>query len=100
MKKEDIARGLKLSGTQKKDDIVVRVGKKVLPVNESTTKSSSSKTPTLTPNLSFDLKKEKGDRTKTISRMKELLRWAAANAKSEKGGKYIARKVCFYSVWF
>ncbi|KAI3526523.1 hypothetical protein L1887_05780 [Cichorium endivia] len=86
MKKEDIARGrLKLVGSQKKDVL----GNKVLPVNESTTTLSSSKN----PNLCLDLKKEKGDRSKTMYRMKlELLRWAAA-AKSDKGGKYIARKV-------
>ncbi|KAJ4956667.1 hypothetical protein NE237_013450 [Protea cynaroides] len=36
--------------------------------------------------------KPKGEKTKTISRMKELLRWASA-AKAEKGGKYISRKV-------
>lgn len=91
MKKEDIARGLKFGGSQKKDDVVVvRVGSKVLPVNyESTTTLSSSKN----ANLSLDLKKEKGEKIKTISKMKlELLRWAAA-AKSDKGGKYIARKV-------
>ncbi|CAH1417869.1 unnamed protein product [Lactuca virosa] len=93
MKKEDIARGLKFGGSQKKDDVVVvRVGNKVLPVNyESTTTLSSSKN----PNLSLDLKKEKGEKIKTISKMKlELLRWAAA-AKSDKGGKYIARKIIF-----
>ncbi|KAL8258987.1 hypothetical protein R6Q59_026940 [Mikania micrantha] len=89
MKKEDITRGLKLGGSPKKDDATVRVGNKVLPVNESTAKFSSSKNTSL--NSSLDTKKEK-DGTKTISRMKELLRWAAA-AKSEKGGKYIARKM-------
>ncbi|KAL2508043.1 hypothetical protein Fot_31690 [Forsythia ovata] len=35
----------------------------------------------------------KGDKNRAISRMKELMRWAAAAAKSEKGGKYIGRKV-------
>ncbi|KAI3667953.1 hypothetical protein L6452_43024 [Arctium lappa] len=81
-KKEEVARGPKFGGAQKKDDLVVWVGNKVLPVNES-----------ITPRIpSPDVKKEKGDRTKTVSRMIELLRWAAA-AKSEKGGKYIARKV-------
>ncbi|XP_060197613.1 uncharacterized protein LOC132626678 [Lycium barbarum] len=36
--------------------------------------------------------KAKGDKTKAISKMKELIRWAAA-AKSQKGGKYFGRKV-------
>ncbi|KAJ0792540.1 hypothetical protein HanOQP8_Chr01g0019141 [Helianthus annuus] len=88
MKKEDITRGLKFGGAPKKDDVTACVGNKVLPVNESTTTSSSSKN----PNSILDMMNKKGDKTKTMSRMKELLRWAAT-AKSEKGGKYIARKV-------
>ncbi|CAA3023819.1 Hypothetical predicted protein [Olea europaea subsp. europaea] len=35
----------------------------------------------------------KGDKSRAISRMKELMRWAAVVDKSEKGGKYIGRKV-------
>lgn len=87
MKKEDIVQRLKFGGTPRKlaNDVVVHVGNKVLPVNESTTTLSSTK----------NQNPEKGDRTKTITRMRELLKWAAA-AKSEKGGKYIGRKVCFY----
>ncbi|KAJ9543483.1 hypothetical protein OSB04_023190 [Centaurea solstitialis] len=87
-KKEEIARGIKFGGIQAKDELVVRAGNKVLPINESTTPRF--------PNPSPDVKKEKGNRTKTVSRMIELLRWAAA-AKSEKGGKYIARKVRIYA---
>lgn len=95
MTKEDITRGLTFTSTPKKDDVTSRVGNKVLPVNESNTTSSSSNM-----NSSIVMKKENGDRTKTISRMKELLRWAAA-VKSEKGGKYIARKVSIYFIiWF
>ncbi|PWA69005.1 hypothetical protein CTI12_AA281340 [Artemisia annua] len=84
MKKEDIVQRLKFGGTPRKlaNDVVVHAGNKVLPVNESTTTLSSSK----------NQNPEKGDRTKTITRMRELLKWAAA-AKSDKGGKYIARKV-------
>lgn len=40
-------------------------------------------------------KTNKGDKAKTLSKMKELLRWAAA-AKAEKGGKYISRKVLHF----
>ncbi|KAK1428465.1 hypothetical protein QVD17_17300 [Tagetes erecta] len=90
MTKEDITRVLTFASSPKKDDVTSRVGNKVLPVNESNTTSSSSKNPNM--NSSIVMKKENGDRTKTTSRMKELLRWAA-NVKSEKGGKYIARKV-------
>nr|GEZ68543.1 hypothetical protein [Tanacetum cinerariifolium] len=84
MKKEDIVQRLKFGGTPRKlaNDVVVHVGNKVLPINESTTTLSSSK----------NQNPEKGDRTKTITRMRELLKWDAA-AKSKKGGKYIARKV-------
>jgi len=42
--------------------------------------------------------KVKGDKAKAISRMKELLRWAAS-AKSEKAGKYIGRKVNFLNIF-
>ncbi|XP_075508556.1 uncharacterized protein LOC142545321 [Primulina tabacum] len=46
---------------------------------------------------SLDMKeKTKGNKTKAVSRMKELLRWAAAAAKAEKGGKYIGRKVLHF----
>ncbi|TQD95980.1 hypothetical protein C1H46_018467 [Malus baccata] len=87
MKKEDIARGLGISST-KADS--VNVSNKVLPVNDSTL-STSTRT---NEQCGLPEKKEqlKGDKTKTLSRMKELLRWAAA-AKSDKGGKFIARKV-------
>ncbi|KAE8699545.1 hypothetical protein F3Y22_tig00110577pilonHSYRG00179 [Hibiscus syriacus] len=42
-----------------------------------------------------DEKKErlKGDKTKAMSRMKELLRWAAATKSDKLSGKFIGRKV-------
>ncbi|XP_009371336.2 uncharacterized protein LOC103960559 [Pyrus x bretschneideri] len=87
MKKEDIAKGLGISST-KADS--VNVSNKVLPVNDSTLSTLTS----TNEQCGLPEKKEqlKGDKTKTLSRMKELLRWAAA-AKSDKGGKFIARKV-------
>ncbi|XP_048430139.1 uncharacterized protein LOC125472543 [Pyrus x bretschneideri] len=94
MKKEDIARGLGISST-KADS--ANVGNKVLPVTDSTLSTSTS----TNAQCGTSEKKEtlKGDRTKTLSRMKELLRWAAAS-KSDKGGKYFPRKVRFYFfVW-
>ncbi|CAB4291283.1 unnamed protein product [Prunus armeniaca] len=86
MKKEDIARSLGIS--TKADS--ANVGNKVLPVTDSTLTTSTN----TNEQCGTSEKKErvKGDKTKTMSRMKELLRWAAA-AKSEKGGKFIARKV-------
>ncbi|KAB2636531.1 hypothetical protein D8674_027065 [Pyrus ussuriensis x Pyrus communis] len=89
MKKEDIAKGLGISST-KADS--VNVSNKVLPVNDSTLSTLTS----TNEQCGLPEKKEqlKGDKTKTLSRMKELLRWAAA-AKSDKGGKFIARKVQF-----
>lgn len=45
--------------------------------------------------MSDKKEKPKGDKTKTLSKMKELLRWVAV-AKSEKGGKFMGRKVHFF----
>lgn len=87
MKKEDIARGL---GITQKADSAAHVGNKVLPITD-TVQSSSAKNNDQCPNVEKK-EKTKGDKMKTISRMKELLKWAAA-AKTEKGGKYIGRKV-------
>ena len=88
MKKEDIARGLVVVH---KSDSANQEGNKVLPLSTETILSSSTGT---NDQSSTNEKKDKlkGDKTKTMSRMKELLRWAAA-AKSEKGGKFIGRKV-------
>ncbi|XP_015892371.3 uncharacterized protein LOC107426648 isoform X1 [Ziziphus jujuba] len=89
MKKEDIARGLGISNN-KIDSASSHAGNKVLPISEATLSTSTS---TNEP-CSTSEKKEKlkGDKTKTMSRMKELLRWAAAS-KSEKAAKFMGRKV-------
>ncbi|XP_057484285.1 uncharacterized protein LOC130770737 isoform X2 [Actinidia eriantha] len=84
MKKEDITRGL---GIGLKADS----GNKVLPVTDKTLSSSSDKKGQSGTEANND-HKLKGDKSKTISRMKELLRRAAV-AKSEKAGKYLSRKV-------
>ncbi|KAL2512388.1 Uncharacterized protein Adt_17988 [Abeliophyllum distichum] len=88
MKKEDIARGLGI--ITHKTDSGAHVGNKVLPITD-TAKVSSTNNSHECPKVEKK-EKSKGDKIKTVSRMKELLKWAAA-AKSEKGGKYIGRKV-------
>jgi hypothetical protein len=90
MKKEDIARGL---GISHKVDSTSHGGNKVLPISE-TTLSSSTNTDDQCGSTSEKKDKLKGDKTRTMSRMKELLRWAAT-AKSEKGGNFIGRKVSY-----
>ncbi|GAV70674.1 hypothetical protein CFOL_v3_14172 [Cephalotus follicularis] len=88
MKKEDIARGL---GFSNKAESATYAGNKVLPISDAKLPSSTSDN----DEKCAVLKKKdklKGDKTKTMSKMKELLRWAAA-AKFEKGGKFISRKV-------
>ncbi|CAA0823892.1 Unknown protein [Striga hermonthica] len=81
MKKEEL--GL----AQKTDS---NVGNKVLPITDTSHSSNDEQCPN--PDKK---EKSKGDRMKTIFRMKELLKWAAA-AKTEKGGKYIGRKVLLF----
>ncbi|GMP90441.1 hypothetical protein CsSME_00041571 [Camellia sinensis var. sinensis] len=83
MKKEDIARGL---GIGHKAD----PGNKVLPISDVALPSLTS----MEEQCGSEEKKDKpkGDKNKSISRMKELLRWAAA-AKSERAAKYLVRKV-------
>ncbi|KAL8101996.1 hypothetical protein AgCh_033775 [Apium graveolens] len=88
MKNEDVAGGLGISNNKGPDPAINYVGNaKVLPLTDAA--------------LSFrhqcgnDEKRDqkaKSDKTRTLSRMKELIRWAAA-AKSEKGRNYITRKV-------
>lgn len=84
MKKEDIARGLGIIG-QKADSGAAHGGNKVLPISDTALTSSAT-------SASEKKEKVKGDKAKVISRMKELIRWAAAS-KAEKGGKFISRKV-------
>ncbi|KAE9618038.1 hypothetical protein Lalb_Chr03g0041901 [Lupinus albus] len=56
-------------------------GNKVLPITER--------------NEQCDTKEVKGEKKKPISRMKELLRWAAS-AKAEKGAKFNGRKILMF----
>ncbi|XP_019230375.1 PREDICTED: uncharacterized protein LOC109211306 isoform X2 [Nicotiana attenuata] len=81
MKKQSLSRGL--SFHRKADSA------KVLPVTEAvvTHRNGKEQSPSAEKK-----EKAKGDKIKTISKMKELIRWAAA-AKSEKGGKYFGRKL-------
>lgn len=61
-----------------KTDSTTHAGNKVLPITHETPLSSSAET-----------------KKKPISRMKELLRWAAS-AKTDKGGKFYGRKVILF----
>ncbi|KAF8392054.1 hypothetical protein HHK36_022394 [Tetracentron sinense] len=71
----------------KKEDSGAHVGNKVIPVCDKTDEQCGS----------LEKKeKVKGDKSKAISRMKELLKWAAAAKSSEKGGQYIRRKVLYF----
>ncbi|XP_055831398.1 uncharacterized protein LOC129900451 [Solanum dulcamara] len=83
MKKQCLTRGL--SFRRKADSATA----KVLPVSDAVGTPASKNG----HNFSAD-KKEKaiGDKIKTVSKMKELIRWTAA-AKSQKGRKYFGRKV-------
>ena len=96
MKKEDLAKGLRVISNHKAEN-------KVLPISDQNTASSSSTNDADHRCASTTAEKKektnKGDKAKTLSKMKELLRWAAA-AKVEKGGKYISRKVYFSILFF
>uniref|UniRef100_A0A5B6YUU5 Uncharacterized protein n=1 Tax=Davidia involucrata TaxID=16924 RepID=A0A5B6YUU5_DAVIN len=83
MKKEDIAGGV--LGINHKADSA-----EVLPISDTALSSSAN----VNDECGTVEKKDepKGDKTRTISKMKELLRWAAS-AKSKKRGKYISPKV-------
>lgn len=87
-KEEDIARGLGISYNKGPDPAINYVGNtKVLPLIDAALSSRHQY-----GNDEKRDQKPKSDKTKTLSKMKELIRWAAA-AKSEKGGNYISRKV-------
>ncbi|XP_073152569.1 uncharacterized protein [Henckelia pumila] len=90
MKSGEIAQGLGVAHMA--DSATTYVGSKILPITDVTTQPSAAN---CNDQCSKECTKEKanGRKTKAISRMKELLRWAAAAAKAEKGGKYIGRKV-------
>ncbi|GAU18275.1 hypothetical protein TSUD_176170 [Trifolium subterraneum] len=64
-----------------KTDSTTHGGNKVLPVTHEASLSSSAE------------RKDQCDKKKPISRMKELLRWAA---KTEKGGKFYGKKVLMF----
>lgn len=83
MKREE-ARGVENSN---KTDSVAHVGNKVLPITEERNEPCGT---------SENRDQNKGERKKAISRMKELLRWAAT-VKSEKGGKHSGRKVSVFT---
>ncbi|XP_041003943.1 uncharacterized protein LOC121249300 [Juglans microcarpa x Juglans regia] len=89
--KKDVDRGL---GISHKVDSASHVGNKVLPIISETTLSTSTNT---NDQCCSAEKKDmlKGDKANTMSRIKELLRWATV-PKSEKGGKFIVRKVLHF----
>lgn len=70
---------------------------KVLPISETLTANnlSTSKTKSNDEGCGGGAL-EKKEKAKTMSRMKELLRWAAAAKSDNKGGKFIGRKVNIY----
>uniref|UniRef100_A0A2P2ILC3 Uncharacterized protein n=1 Tax=Rhizophora mucronata TaxID=61149 RepID=A0A2P2ILC3_RHIMU len=88
MKQQEIARGLSIST---KADSATHGGNKVLPVSDTTLPSSKG-TNDQRGTLMEIKDKLKWDKTRAMFRMKELLRWAA-EAKSEKEGKFLGHKV-------
>ncbi|KAG6661107.1 uncharacterized protein LOC122303717 isoform X1 [Carya illinoinensis] len=90
MKKEDVDRGL---GVSHKVDSTPHVGNKVLPISETALLTSTNTNDQCCSSEKKD--RLKGVKVNTMSRMKELLRWAAV-AKSEMGGKFIVRKVLHF----
>ncbi|KAL2336700.1 hypothetical protein Fmac_011146 [Flemingia macrophylla] len=90
MKREDPSREV---GSVSKADAAGVVGNKVLPIIEAPLSSSAERNDQFDATETKD--QSKGDRKKPMSRMKELLRWAAS-AKTEKGGKFNGRKVLMF----
>ncbi|XP_019450191.1 PREDICTED: uncharacterized protein LOC109352556 [Lupinus angustifolius] len=86
MKREEVA-------VNKADSSNGHGGNKVLPITEAPLSSLVER------NEQCDTKEVKdqikGEKKKPISRMKELLRWAAS-AKAEKGGKFNGRKILMF----
>lgn len=93
MKKEDIDRSLGISKMQD-HQANHSSGNKVLPISETTSSANSSgANDGQSVGQSEKKEKSKGDKAKNMSRMKELLRWAAAAAaKSEKASKFMGRR--------
>ncbi|CAJ2670230.1 unnamed protein product [Trifolium pratense] len=81
MKKEESSRE---EAIVNKTDSTSHGGNKVLPINHEASLSSSA-----------ERKDHQCDKKKPISRMKELLRWAAS-AKTEKGAKFYGKKVLMF----
>ncbi|WJX81732.1 hypothetical protein P8452_64578 [Trifolium repens] len=79
MKKEE--ESSRAEATVNKTDSTSHGGNKVLPITHEAPLSTSAG------------KKDQCDKKKPISRMKELLRWAA---KTEKGGKFYGKKVLMF----
>ncbi|KAG8641914.1 uncharacterized protein LOC110628028 isoform X2 [Manihot esculenta] len=92
-KEEEIAKEQSMNN---KMDSATHAGNKVLPITDTTSLSSLSANSNIGQRGSLEKKNTlKGDKTKAMSRMKELLRWASA-AKSEKKGNFIGRKVLHF----
>lgn len=98
-KDQETARGLCSNDHHRThDSAAVHAGNKVLPISDS----SNAVTNNADRNneqcgTAVESNKKDNHKTKTMSRMKELLRWAAA-AKAEKGGKFLGRKVFQYFI--
>lgn len=97
MNEEDSTQGIGIASQKAAEPLGSHVGSKVLPITDSNMKapsssSSSSSSCDKPGKQEKEKEKVKGDKAKAMSRMKELLRWAAA-AKTEKGVKFIGRKV-------
>lgn len=92
MKKEETSRD---EGIVNKTDPTTHGGNKVLPITQEAPLSSSAERNDQCDNT-ITKDQVKGDRKKPMSRMKELLRWAAASAKTDKGGKFYGRKVILF----
>ncbi|XP_057437022.1 uncharacterized protein LOC130729321 [Lotus japonicus] len=90
MKKEESSRE---EGVVTKTDSTAHVGNKVLPITEAPLSSSAQRNGQCDATENKD--QSKGDRKKTISKMKELIRWAAFS-KTEKGGKFYGKKILMF----
>ncbi|XP_027352794.1 uncharacterized protein LOC113863422 [Abrus precatorius] len=90
MKREESSREL---GIVNKADSAAHAGNKVLPITEAPLPSSAERNDQCDTTETKD--QTKVDKKKPMSRMKELLRWAAS-AKTEKGGKFNGRKVLMF----
>jgi len=89
MKKEEASKDV---GSGNKADSGSHVGNKVLPISETPLSERKDQ-------CGGDATETKDqNKKKPMSRMKELLRWASASAKSEKGGKFNGRKVNYFSI--